>query len=411
MADPAYNWKRFWCPRTGTIKLTDGGYLQVPYSDVLPFESIASTQCLILLGEPGIGKSIAMQTERQSIDSQVAQTGGKTLWLDLREFGNEDRLIRELFENEEFTTWESGTHQLHVFLDALDEALLRIDQISAILVTKLQKYPVKRLYLRIACRTADWPNDLEQGVYGIWGKDSVKIYELAPLRWQDVIEAAQVNGLDPEAFLKEIDRVKVVPLAIKPVTLELLINTYRRHGNLPKTQAGLYLEGCRLLCEVPSRNQSRSAQSRYILTADQRLATAARIAAITIFARRAAIWTDIDRGDVPEDDVTIRDLLGGKEQSNSTKFELTELGVWQTLGTGLFSARGPNRLGWSHQTYAEFLAARYLRQSDLTLPQMMSLIVHPHDPEKKIVPQLHETAAWLATMVPEVFREIVKSDP
>jgi ribulose-5-phosphate 4-epimerase/fuculose-1-phosphate aldolase len=42
---------------------------------------------------------------------------------------------------------------------------------------------------------------------------------------------------------------------------------------------------------------------------------------------------------------------------------------------------------------------------------MMSLIVHLSDPDGKIVPQLHETAAWLAGMVPDVFREIEITDP
>jgi len=397
MPELTYNWKRFWCPRTGTFNLSDGGYLYVPQvtwtrtavSDVVPFESISSTQCLILLGEPGMGKTFAMQAERESIDFQVAQAGGKTLWLDLRQFGEETRLIRAVFEDDVFKAWRQGTHELHIFLDALDEALLRIDTISAILSTELRKFPIERLYLRIACRTADWPNDLEQGLLNIWGKDSVKVFELAYLQRRDVIEAAQANGLDPASFLKEIDRVEVVALAIKPVTLDLLINTFRRHGNLPATQTELYLKGCQFLCELRNRNQSRVLQSRYSLTADQRLAVAARIAVVTVFSRRFAIWTDLDRGNVPEEDVTVRELSVGKEQSNGARFDVIETGVRETLGTGLFSARGPNRLGWAHQTYAEFLAARYLVENNLTLPQMMSLIVHSQDPEKKLVPQLH----------------------
>ena len=41
----------------------------------------------------------------------------------------------------------------------------------------------------------------------------------------------------------------------------------------------------------------------------------------------------------------------------------------------------------------------------------MSVLVHPDDEEGKIVPQLHETAAWLASMSPEVFRAITHADP
>ena len=66
-----YEWKRFWCPRESRIKLSDGGYLVDPdlewgrllNSDVLPFVSIVEKPCLVLLGEPGIGKSFAIESE------------------------------------------------------------------------------------------------------------------------------------------------------------------------------------------------------------------------------------------------------------------------------------------------------------------------------------------------------------
>ena len=77
--DKIYSWKRFWCPRTGRIDLSDDGYLSDPdvegeraYNpDVMPFESIESIPCLALLGEPGIGKTSAMQLERESIQAKV----------------------------------------------------------------------------------------------------------------------------------------------------------------------------------------------------------------------------------------------------------------------------------------------------------------------------------------------------
>ena len=46
---------------------------------------------------------------------------------------------------------------------------------------------------------------------------------LAPLRRVDVIEAARAKGLDANEFLREIDLVEAVPLAIKPITLKFLL--------------------------------------------------------------------------------------------------------------------------------------------------------------------------------------------
>jgi hypothetical protein len=49
--------------------------------------------------------------------------------------------------------------------------------------------------------------------------------------------------------------------------------------------------------------------------------------------------------------------------------------IWQALNTGLFSSRGLSRIGWAHQTYAEFVAAKFLVDCGLSPERMMSLLV------------------------------------
>lgn len=68
-------------------------------------------------------------------------------------------------------------------------------------------------------------------------------------------------------------------------------------------------------------------------------------------------------------------------------------------------------MGWSHQTFGEFLAARYLTDHQVRLQQLMDILIHPDDPEGKLVPQLHQTAAWVATMRADIFRKIMDVDP
>lgn len=269
MSGELYNWKRFWCPREGKLNLSDDGYLWDPESDygsicnpdVVPFESIAKSPCLVLLGEPGMGKSTAMQRQKLDIDREIREMGNESLWIDLRAYQTDVRLVYAIFESRIFQTWLNRSNRLHLFLDSLDECLLRIDSVSALLVEELSKYPLARLNLRIACRTADWPSGFEANLRRLWDEEAVKIYELAPLRRVDVGEAAKTNGLNEEAFLTELDKREVVPLAIKPVTLKFLLNTYGRHGQFPSSQADLYLEGCRLLCEETSESR-RDADSQ-----------------------------------------------------------------------------------------------------------------------------------------------------
>ena len=148
---------------------------------------------------------------------------------------------QRVFGSEQFIAWTKGSSQLVLFLDSLDEALLRIDTIANLLASELPSYPVSRLSVRIACRTAVWPSGtLEPALQRIWGKDNVGIFELAPLRRRDVMAAAEVEGVDPRAFIEQLYSANAVPFAIKPLTLRLLLGLYKRDGNLPRSIAELY---------------------------------------------------------------------------------------------------------------------------------------------------------------------------
>jgi hypothetical protein len=185
---------------------------------------------------------------------------------------------------------------------------------------------------------------------------------------------------------------------------------YRNHGSLPSSQSALYLEGCRLLAAETSESRG-AAGYKGELTAEQRLAVAARIAATMIFGNRNAVHLGVNPAEAPNEDVEIRKLSAGTESADDVRFKVGEKEIRETLGTGLFSTCGPNRIGWGHQTYAEFLAAWYLKKHDVSISQIKGLITHPDDPNRKIIPQLGETAAWLAGMIPEIFQAIVRVEP
>ena len=86
-----YPWKRFWCPRDGAINLSDEGFLFDPESehakyiapDVVAFESISHLPCLALLGEPGIGKSTALEDLRDEIEQAIKASGDHLLYINL----------------------------------------------------------------------------------------------------------------------------------------------------------------------------------------------------------------------------------------------------------------------------------------------------------------------------------------
>lgn len=418
MAGQIYNWKRLWYPRKSHLALADSGFLPDPDErwgqylnpEVVAFDRLRSYACLILLGEPGTGKTFALQAEFQNTKAAIEADGDQAIWLSLRSYGSEDRLCRDLFDSNEFSAWTRSTHRLYLFLDSLDEGLLSIPALSALLADQLCHLPVERLFIRIACRAAKWPAGLEATLGQLWQEDQREAFILAPLRRLDAIEAAKANNLSPDAFLAEVSRRNAAPLASRPVTLQQLLNIYHKDGVLPSTHADLYRRGCLLLCDEPNQNR-RDAGRLGTLSMNQRLAVAARIAAITVFANRYAIWAGVDRGNVPDEDVTVHAISGGTENPDGDEFQVTADGVRETLGTGLFSVCGPERITWSHQTYAEFLASYYVLQRQMPLPQVRSLLVHPTDPSGRLVPQLHSVAAWVSGMSAEVFDDVLRRDP
>src|SRR5205085_11596704 len=104
----------------------------------------------------------------------------------------------------------------------------------------------------------------------------------------------------------------------------------------------------------------------------------ARVTAATVYGNLYAICTGIDQGDVPKGDITFRELCGTEIIGGDGQV-VGAADIADVLGTGLFSSRGPHRIGWAHQTYAEFLAAHYLTAHDVPVSQMMTLLAHPED--------------------------------
>jgi hypothetical protein len=410
-------WKRFWCPRGGTFNLSDDGYLVDPdgkygatlNAGLVSADSFYDQPCVILLGEPGIGKTDGIRSIRSSESASPQSVQRKFLSFDLHSYGSDERFIREVLENDVVEDWLRGDGIMHMFIDSLDEGLLRVDTISGILGERIPKFPLDRLRFRIACRSAEWPKTLEGSLREAWGKDSISAYELVPLRKKDV-EVSLPIGVDRDSFMGQIDLSHAAPLAIKPITLKFLTNLYLKTGYFPSSQSQLYLDGCRVLCEE-NNDFRRDTIHRPTLSADQRLAIAMRIAAATIFANRNAIWTGPERGDELPEDLTLRALSGGTESIGESKLEISEAALKETLGTGLFSLRGVERLGWAHQTYSEFLAARYVFEHKLTTDQLNTLILHTGDSAAKVVPQLGEVSAWIASMVPDIFHELALQDP
>ena len=422
MEDKIYQWKRFWCPWDKKYKLSGDGYLEdidsnygIMNPDILSFEMMAGIHCLILLWEPGIGKTTSVKAEIERLKREKKENE-QVLYRDLGKYGNELILYRGLFEHQVVKNWiENNEEVLYLFLDSLDECSLHIETISSFLIDEFNNISsinglFDRLYIRIICRITDWQLSLEKELTKLWDKEPIKLYKLAPLRLCDVELATKDNNLDSVRFLQTIAEKEISALAIYPVTLGFLIKEFSNKKEFPDNKTELFYRGCLELCnESNLRRQDTGLAGE--LTCEQRLAVASRIAFITIFTNKNKIYGNDFITYNSKDCLNLSELYGYiPEKINGQKVEINQNSVKETLSTGLFEKLGEEFIVWKHKSHQEFLAAWYLfnHQNNLEILQIVNLVKHP---EGKIIPQLYETVAWFASMNPEFFRKILEIEP
>ncbi len=382
-------------------------YLQSDRSRARQLSELAEYRALVLLGEPGIGKSTTLMEEAARFHAAANDDRITSIHVDLRAYSSEVLLHKRVFESTEFIAWEKGDTHLVLHLDSLDEALLRIDSIANLLTDELPRHPTNRLSVRIACRTAVWPSGTLDPSYGKFGGS----WRLA---FRTGAFTSMRRGCSCRAYRHPWTKLfrrtfycECRPFAIKPLTLNMLLALFKKNGQLPRSISEIYLHGCLKLCE--EQNYSRRDAGRLgVLSATQRLRVASRIATATMFANRYAVWTGPEGDDFPEEDIPLSALAGNWEDGDFPSFEVSEQNVSETLDTGLFTSRGSDRMGWAHQSYAEFLAAQYLDSKEILPRTNVKMVQHPSG---EAVPQLSVVAAWSASINRDVRKALIQSEP
>lgn len=367
--------------------------------------------CIVLLGEPGMGKSTELRRAFDGARSDALTHSDAALLIELRDVDSSQALARKVTERPEVVAWRAGSHTLTLFIDSLDEGLLGVPALASNLAALLEDLDAKRLRLRLASRVADWPKLLEDALARRWGKQVLRIMQMAPLRESDVGLAAGADlGSGSGGFMTLVKSRGIGAMASRPVTLRLLLTTFLRNGSLAESRRELYDQGCRVLAAEDSDSRKASKRTGR-LSPKERTAVAARIAFVLVFSNRSAVWTDTDLGNVPLTDVAIDAFFGGVETAGGVSVEVAGEEVREVLDTGLFTTAGQSRISFSHKTYAEHLAAWYAAQHRLVWQQVKGLLLHPCDVEQRVVPQLREVAARLTEHGPRILRKIVGGDP
>jgi len=223
-------YQRYWLNKGEDLPLDENGLLRDPTiewyhvyyqdKDFYTLSDLVETECLLLLGEPGIGKS----TELEKLESKEQEVKHKSVAFTLRRFESKIDFKDSVLEDDVVSEWINGSIEpLSFYLDGLDEALLEAKKISygvLDVVKELQKYG--KVFVRITCRTSDLPNEFQAGLQALY-PNRLKAIELAPLRREDILLAANEYQIDEEAFFSTIYEKELGVLASRPITLNMLI--------------------------------------------------------------------------------------------------------------------------------------------------------------------------------------------
>jgi hypothetical protein len=369
---------------------------------VLSTEQVLDRPCVVLCGEPGMGKTTVLSAARKVIESRPG-ADPHPLWLSFRDIPGVEIFHRKTFETAKWNAWlRQSDALLTLVVDAIDEGLLRVPNFISYLTAELKEAPLNRLQLILVCRTAEW--SLAEGgqLTALW--DTVKaeaVFELCPLRRQDAHLAAKAWQADADRFISEVYTQHVTGLAARPITLLFLLREFKVQGTFPGTHFALYQSGCRRLCEEPDPVRIAAARFRegaalFSPTDFHRMA--ARLAVMVMVCGKSAInVTDADLGpsDLPLDEIS--------ETASDQRL------IVSALSTALFTRRSQGRFGFAHQTFAECLAANGLM--GMTLIQVRALLCQRDGNLEHVVPQLAETAAWLAAMREDFFQHVMSIEP
>jgi len=407
---------RYWLPKDKTY-FEDGGFLIDPERsewlrrDVRTLDEADVLPCVLLLGEPGMGKSttIVQHVERaclakpSSVDIQLH---------DLKSFGESD-LRHDLFGSQWFAEWRQSDRALHLFLDSLDECMGRVEHIAQALrrsFSGLSQEERSRLRLRIACRTGQLPETLKGWVQELW-KQPVTELELLPLRRDDVLTIAKERQHpDPDGFLAEISENRLGALASRPITLDLLLR-YSNANRLPKQRTKIYQDGCLALCKEPDPDRRSLSQEQKRLDPSDRLCLARGLAAATVLTQRLVITLDESDPAEAGQAMSIDEFLRHASCLFVSPTAPSRAAVLEVLtDTALFTSAGAGRFRWQHQTYAEFLAASWLCDQHFHDSERLSLLSSDERPEV-ITRSLQTVGAWLAALRPSVLDRLVKTQP
>lgn len=341
---------------------------EVEYSDAEFFGIEAS---LVVLGEPGAGKSELLRFASEQLGAQIYNASAVDAGLVFN--GHTNVVIIDGVD--EVTAYETGTP---------------INKVLA-------KLPSTTRFI-LSCRAADWQDKINTRIISQKWQQQTIVGQIMPLNEQEIIEFVNTygEGQGGEEFLREGRQRDVVDLLRNPQNLLLLLKAVKNEG-WPDTRLKLY-ETASL--ELVKENSDIHGSINKTRPAIEKLIEAAGfIVSQLLLSGKAGVQLD---GQENEECPQIPVLA-----SDSISNEI----IQSALSTKLFRLTGQNLLEPCHRTVAEFLAAKWLAnamRNQLSVRRLESILYGSNHIVPAALRGLH---AWIATLNSTVAERFIERDP
>lgn len=418
MATHIYSWNREWTSEARAARGEAYGLFGIGHR-VVPVEDFTLVNGLVLLGEAGLGKT----HELGKLAEPYIERGQASKVYPLRRLDG-PRLRRGVKGTKAYKKWKKGEQSFYLFLDALDESLDR-SLLYDVATLAEGGGDGSTFHVWVTCRGPYWERvpELREEFSAIWAgspgetavwvdypgqtvhsehSDHLKVCELHLSELSDdaLRTAARAEGVDdPDQFVREVIERGAGSVARTPDTLAEAIAMYNESGEVPRSRQAIYGRIVPRLADELRREATH--------TRGQRLAVARRVAGMLTFCERAAVSLHDDR-----DGMLSRSAVQGFREpieggGPDDQVEVSPEVLDETLATALF---GPHSLGaveFVRSPVREYLAADWLRVRETPKGQVLALLTAGG----QVRPRMAETAAWVASARPEIFRALVDEDP
>lgn len=333
---------------------------------VAPFDEFADADAIVVLGDPGMGKTTLFRN-----------AGGQNY-----------RTVRAFLIDPKLS--ESSP----LFLDALDEHRIVAQGVDASAELAKALCAIGKPKFRLACRAADWFGSPDHDALRVASSSGrVVVLELQTLSRDEITSAVADSLPSPEAFLAEAEAAGLGGILGNPQTLELFVSAWAS-GSKPRSKFEAFELGISQL--IKETNQAHGRRAVPLSPASLHDAAAA-IASVLLLSGSIGIA----RNEATE----------GSGHFAAATVPFSTDAVVAALERRLFVSVTADRFEFVHRTVAEYLAAAHLSaevKKGLPIERVMALMCGV---DGRPVSSLRGLFAWLITHLGSLGLEHVKRDP